>query len=269
MAFKTMTQYNEERYGGLFMLRNDKDYADVIFLYRSADDVLIADGHYINTPDYTGYVHCLGKGCPACGKGIRVQHKLFIPLYNITSGQVEFWDRNARFENQLINDVFSRYPNPSDFVFRIKRNGVSGDINTTYEITAVAKNTVKSYNEILAENKIIMPDYFSNVIKEMDMGEMYTALNTSSDAANNSMPSGSMPDYHVTPRGSVNRSNAPTDAPAFNEPPAYAGSDDLGGYVPKEVTDIPDVPNIGPAVDFTEGGDDGDDEVPFDEGVKF
>ena len=33
MAFKTAKTYNDERFGELFMLRNDGDYADVVILY--------------------------------------------------------------------------------------------------------------------------------------------------------------------------------------------------------------------------------------------
>lgn len=47
MAFKTMEQYTNQKYNGKFVLQNDKDTADVIFLYRSTADVLIADVHYI------------------------------------------------------------------------------------------------------------------------------------------------------------------------------------------------------------------------------
>ena len=105
MAFKKMTDYNEERYGGKFILRNDGDFADVIFLYKSISDVLVADAHYIKSEKYNGYVHCCGVGCPACAKEIRVQNKLFIPLYNIQSREIEFWDRTVRFERQLISDT--------------------------------------------------------------------------------------------------------------------------------------------------------------------
>ena len=58
MAFKKITDYNEEKYGRLFVLKDDKEYADVILLYRSINDVLIADIHYIKSPEYSGYVHC-------------------------------------------------------------------------------------------------------------------------------------------------------------------------------------------------------------------
>jgi len=109
MAFKTVKTYNEEKFGGLFLLRNDGDFADVVFLYQSIDDVLVADTHYIKSSEYTGYVHCCGSGCPACAKGIRVQTKLFIPLYNIQDHEIQFWDRTMRFEPQLNQDVFSNH----------------------------------------------------------------------------------------------------------------------------------------------------------------
>lgn len=201
MAFKTMEQYNEEKFGGLFLLRNDKDYADVIFLYRGKSDVLIADTHYIMSADYRGYVHCCGKGCPACAKNIRVQTKLFIPLYNINTEEVEFWDRNVRFENQLINDVFDKYPNPSEYVFRITRNGSAGSYETTYSIVAIAKNTYKSYDEILSENKIIMPDYYENVVKDITAGNLYAMLNASVDS--NDLVAPNMPSYQISPRNII------------------------------------------------------------------
>ena len=91
MAFKKVNDYNQEKFGGLFLLRNNGDYADVIFMYRSVDDVLVADTHYIKSADYSGYVHCQGRNCPACAKGIRVQTKLFIPMYNITDNELQFW----------------------------------------------------------------------------------------------------------------------------------------------------------------------------------
>lgn len=217
MAFKTLTEYDKSRYDGLFILRNDKDSANVIFLYRSVSDVLIADAHYIKSADYTGYVHCCGKGCPACAKGIRVQTKLFIPLYNVESGEVQFWDRNVRFENQLLNDVFKFYPNPSEYLFTITRNGASGDINTTYLIQGVSKNKFKSYNEILSENKIAMPDYYNNICKDMDAAELYSALNASSEE---SVDVDNLPDYPISPRRSVEPASEgiPTP-PVFNDLP--------------------------------------------------
>lgn len=198
MAFKNMEDYNKERFDGVFTLRDDGSSADVIFLYRSVRDCLVADTHYIKSADYSGYVHCCGRGCPACAQNIRVQTKLFIPLYNIETGEIVFWDRNIRFDHQLKSDVFDKFPNPSDYVFRITRHGAAGDINTTYEITAIARNTAAlSYDNILAQNHISFPDAYSQICKDMDAHELSKLLvaRTTSTSTNVDMP-----EYQVTPR---------------------------------------------------------------------
>lgn len=195
MAFKSVKQYNEEKYGGKFILQNDQDSADVIFLYQSVNDMLVADVHYIKSPGYNGYVHCNGRGCPACGKGIRVQTKLFIPLYNITAGEIQFWDRTTKFEPQFYSDVFSKFPNPSEYVFKVTRNGASGDINTRYAIQVLASNNVKSYADILLENKINFPEYYENICKNADAAILSTWLNASQNSS-----SGDIPEYVPMPR---------------------------------------------------------------------
>ena len=235
MAFKTVDQFNKERgYDNYFSLRNDGDNADVVFLYRSTSDVLVADAHYIKSNDYTGYVHCCGRGCPACGKGISVRNKLFIPLYNFNTDKIEFWDRNMFFENQLQQDVFSRYPNPSEYVFRITRHGQARDVNTSYEIRAVGKNDAMSYDVILAKFNTKVPDVYNNVIREFSAGELNLMLsNTESDSsADNSYSSGaSMPSYQVTPRAAYTPGNSSQVRPPVSaidiEPDEDFSSEDL------------------------------------------
>lgn len=229
MAFKTVKSYNEERFGGLFLLRNDSESADVIFMYQSEDDVLVADTHYIKSADYSGYVHCCGAGCPACAKGIRVQTKLFIPVYNITQGELQFWDRSMRFENQLASDVFSKFPNPSEFVFRITRHGAAGSIETTYSITAVGKNNFKTYQEILASNNCTSPEYYEKICKDVSISELAKMIDSGSAS---STSESDMPTYQATPRvaytPSVGAQNVPSPATAGIEIPEYAESCDEG-----------------------------------------
>lgn len=200
MAFKTVADYNKEQYGGLFRLPNDQDCADVIFLYTKDTDALVADTHYVKTDDYSGYVHCTGRGCPCCAKGIRKQTKIFVPLYNITAGEVQFWDRTPSFEPQLNSDVFSRFPNPSEYVFRITRHGVARSVDTKYQIVATSNNTFKSFDQILSENGIQFPAYYENICKEVDAGTLSRWLSTAGAAAGGGYNSGSMPDYTPTPR---------------------------------------------------------------------
>lgn len=205
MAFKSIKAYNEEKFGGLFLLRNDGDYADVIFLYRSLDDVLIADTHYIKSADYSGYVHCCGRGCPACEKGIRVQTKLFIPMYNLTTDAVEFWDRSVRFENQLSNDVFEKYPNPSEFVFRVTRHGAAGDVNTTYEIRAIGRNSKMPYEAILEKFSISIPEHYETVCRDIDASSLRSML-ASGSSQQAVYGSEDLTEYQATPRVATNPS---------------------------------------------------------------
>lgn len=254
MAFKTMKQYEEERYGGLFLLRNDHDFADVIFLYRSEEDVLIGDVHYIKSADYTGYVECNGHGCPACAKGIRVQTKLFIPLYNIAENEVQFWDRTARFQNQLVHDVFSRYPNPSEYVFRITREGAAGDVNTKYNITAVGNNKLMSYSEILAKNQIIMPDYMEKICRPYSNPELFTILNTAneSETASQAGWDSNLPNYQVSARKSTTSApSVPPVPPAASIPteadeelPWSGDSNSSDSTSPEEFPDITEPPEF-------------------------
>lgn len=241
MAFKSVEDYNSDRYNGMFILQNDGDYADVIFMYRSKKDVLVADTHYIKSADYSGYVHCCGRGCPACAKGIRVQTKLFIPMYVINQNRILFFDRSIRFDAQLEQDVFSRYPNPSEFVFRITRRGASGDVNTRYEIQAVGRNTILSYNEILLNLGVTMPDYYSTVCREYSSGELTTLLSSSYAPASGSSYNSEMPDYQVSPR--VKYSEPPasdiSEVP-FTESNIPEGIDEFAGSVIDEEID-PDV----------------------------
>uniref|UniRef100_UPI002639E7F8 hypothetical protein n=1 Tax=uncultured Duncaniella sp. TaxID=2768039 RepID=UPI002639E7F8 len=204
MAFKKVSDYNSQRFDGLFVLRNDGDYADVVFLYQSVDDVLVADTHYLKTNGYSGYVHCCGTGCPACNKNIRVQTKLFIPLYNITAGNVlQFWDRGVRFESQLQQDVFSKFANPSQYVFRIIRHGMANDMNTTYEIMVAGQNNYKSYDQILADYHTSSPAFYEHICRDMSVAEMATLFSNGGGATEGSYGeynAGNLPNYAVTPR---------------------------------------------------------------------
>lgn len=238
MAFKTAKQYNEERFGGRFTLRNDGDYADVIFLYRDYNDVLVADTHYIKSADYTGYVHCCGRGCPACEKGIRVQSKLFIPMYNMTTDQIEFWDRNTRFENQLSKDVFEHYPNPVDFVFRITRHGAAGDVNTTYEIRAIGRNADYSYESLMKKFNISMPAHYESVCKDvrpMDLRAMVNAAASHSEESD-------LPDYRVTPRTRSSEAPTASDVPIPGPEALPFSLDDIESA--EDVEDLDGEPNF-------------------------
>lgn len=213
MGFKSMTEYNDERYGGMFMLREDGESAEVIFMYQNRSDAMMVEAHYIKSDEYSGYVQCLGQRlCPACEQNIRIQNKLFIPMYVIDSEEVLFWDRNTRFFQQLDNDVFSKFSNPSDFVFRITRHGSAGDINTRYEITAVAKNNILSYDEILKKLNISFPDHYNSICPDWSSEDYKQHLSPTSQPVDID----TMPEYKISPRVESTHSELPEFSEELN-----------------------------------------------------
>ena len=257
MAFKSVEQFNEERYHYTFRLMDDKETADVIFLYRSKADMLHADVHYLKATDYSGYVHCLGKGCPVCAKKksdgsqlIRVQEKLFIPVYDIARDRIEFWDRNWNngFLTQLDREVFNIYENPSELVFRITRDGAFNSKDTRYSFSAIGKNLVMSYDQILAKFQAKMPDYYENIVRSFTLSELTEMLqNPQASTVNTS----DMPAYVPVPRAGYQSSIPDTfvnaadvvgiDAVDVDNDPILSEFDDNGDIDP-EIAPIADAP---------------------------
>lgn len=207
MAFRSIKTLEETVYRNRLRLADDGDSIAGVFLYNSYDDVLVADVHYINSRKYKGYVHCCGDGCPACKKGIRVQNKLFVPFLVLADksdgydeNQVLFWDRNQPFVYQLRKDVFDKYPNPTEFIFRITRHGVYRDRNTRYSIMVEA-NCVSDINDVLNGMGVSFPEYYENIVKSINAAELNDWINdSSSDEAY--MPSANY-SYQVKPRKKI------------------------------------------------------------------
>lgn len=218
MGFKTIEQYTEEKDKGFFVLRNDRDSAKVIFLYRSPKDVLVGDVHYLVTAGYSGYVHCLGAGCPACAKRIRKDTKVFTPLYNIDAQQIQFFDRNVKYwEPQLQDDVFKRYgDDATQVIFTITRIGGVGDRSTRYTIQGTNMNNLISYDEICQKFNATFPEYYDTICKEMPADEMRSLLDSNAGAG--FTPASSLPSYTITPRGvSPEGAAAPAPLPSLPE----------------------------------------------------
>jgi len=247
MAFRSVEEYNAEFYRNLFKLNDDGEHADVIFLYHAKKDMLQADVHYIKSNKYTGYVHCCGAGCPACQKKIRVQSKLFIPVYNIykDGGVIEFWDRNYNkgFELQLDREVFAVSPDPSECVFTITRKGGYKDQNTRYNFVAAGRNNFATYEQILAKFNAKMPDYYENIVKPVsiaELAEMIQADSTTTSAVTQEyvpIPragyQSSIPDTYVNAADAV---DVPFETPNSSEEPNTADtSEDDGEELPDPI----------------------------------
>ena len=126
---------------GYFSLQNDKDVAQVRFMYRDINDVEGFAVHQIEVGDRRRYVNCLRSydqpldNCPFCKERMSQIAKLFIPLYDINEGKVKVWERGKKFFSK-VSSLCARFSNPTvvSHIFEIERNGKKGDQTTTYEI---------------------------------------------------------------------------------------------------------------------------------------
>lgn len=238
MAFKSIQEFTDETYKNRFTLANDGDSADVIFLYKTQKDIMIADPvHYIKNFDYNGYVHCNGKGCEVCKKGVRVQGRLFIPLYDIESDTIKYWDRSVYFATQIQKDVFGKYPNPSEIVFEIIRHGEARDMSTWYEIRAKGRNKSMPMDDILKKNNLTMMDFYDNICTEFSNDELFDMLNVN----NVQQSSGnSMSEYGAIARPSARKPREVADLPDIDLKEYSGESSDDPPFSMEEDTDIGD-----------------------------
>lgn len=142
---ETADKYGGQGGAGYFSLKNDKDTAQVRFMYNGIDDV---EGYAVHTVEVDGkkrYVNCLREynqpidTCPFCREKMFTSAKIFVPIYNIDEGRVQFWERGKKFISK-ISSICARYPNVVSHVFEVERNGKKGDTATTYEIYPVSQD---------------------------------------------------------------------------------------------------------------------------------
>jgi len=145
---ETADKYGGQGGTGYFSLKNDKDTAQVRFMYNSIDDVEGYAVHTVDIDDKKRYVNCLREYnqpvdvCPFCREKKQTAAKLFIPIYNIDEQRVQFWERGKKFVSK-ISSICSRYPNVVSHVFEIERNGKKGEQTTTYEIYEIKQDDTK------------------------------------------------------------------------------------------------------------------------------
>lgn len=110
-----------------------------------------------------------------------------------------------RFEPVLSQAIFKNYANPSEFIFRVTRNGAHGSKETTYGIQVAFKNTSLPFDKIMADNGATFPEYYEHIIKEVPNATLSKWLASANSA--NAMANADIPEYVPTPRVSVASAN--------------------------------------------------------------
>lgn len=152
--------YGGQGGAGFFSLRDDGDVATVRFMYNGIEDVVGDSVHEIKGDDgKKRYASCLRtynepvSKCPMCAAGMNVQAKLFIPIFDVESGQTKIWERGKKFFGKM-SSVCARYSNEKTplvaHTFEIERHGAKGSTDTFYEIyeTGVDDTTLEDLPEL-------------------------------------------------------------------------------------------------------------------------
>ena len=143
VSFNDMDNYkNEGSSASFFRLKNDKEVAQVRFMYNGIEDVEGVAVHTVDVPgaQYGRDVNCLRAynepldECPLCKAGYKAKVKIFVPLYNVEADEVQIWSRSKSYGAKL-SGICSRYAKKCNLVnniFEIERNGAKGDKQTQY-----------------------------------------------------------------------------------------------------------------------------------------
>lgn len=168
-----------------FSLKDDGDVARVRFMYNDLNDVTGYAVHEIEVDGNKRYVNCLRNynepksKCPCCANDYMQRAKLYVPLYNVDTKEVQLWERGKKFLGKLqsICTRYARQDSPLvNHVFEIERHGKKGDTQTTYEIYEVGSDdtTLQDLPEVI--------EPLGNVILDKSYDELDSYVRTGSFA---------------------------------------------------------------------------------------
>lgn len=155
---------------GYFSLTNDGDEAIVRFMYDSVEDFEILAVHPITVDGKFRKISCLREGfnddvnkCPLCASGEKIQQKFYIHLIQYVRDndgkvvpQAKVWERSTEYAKRLKN-LMNEYGPLSDCIFKIRRNGVKGSMDTTYDIMFGSPNVYT--NELYPKKSEMFENY--------------------------------------------------------------------------------------------------------------
>lgn len=132
---------------GFFSLKNDGDDAIVRILHNSVDDFVMMSCHTIEMDGKYRKINCLRgprdpmQMCPLCEAGAgKLQQRMFIYLLHYVkdeNGNIvvlpKIWERSVAFA-KTIKGLIDEYGPLEKRVFKIRRQGAAGSMQTTYTV---------------------------------------------------------------------------------------------------------------------------------------
>lgn len=156
-------------YVGFFTLKNDGDEAIVRIMHDSPEDFDILAVHQTTVDGKFRNVSCLRSPsdpmdmCPFCAANKKFATRLYIHLIqyvrdenNQIVAQPKVWERSTAYAKQLA-EYINEYGPLSDMIFKIKRSGAKGSMDTTY--TIIPANAKLYPEDIYVKDAEALADY--------------------------------------------------------------------------------------------------------------
>ena len=252
-AFQTNKEEREARQNSprisFFGLKNDGDEAVVRFMHNSPEDFDIMYVHPVTINGKYRKVNCIREpkqpitDCPLCAAKQSLQTKVYIHLLeyvkdeqgNITAVP-KIWERTSGYITTLKN-LCDEYSPLSDNLFKIKRNGAAGSLNTTYAIVYARPEIYRpdvyikdetAFENIRALGTAVIDKDYNGLLEYVDSNSMSTMESNAVQAPVNPQPAYSQPVQQQNPQPVYNQSTPPVRTytpattsqaqPTFNQP---------------------------------------------------
>lgn len=157
-----------------FMLRNDGDEAIVRIMHDDVAGFNIFAYHEGNVGGKKRKINCIRDpkdsidNCPLCASGSSVKYCMYINMLQYSQdaegkmvSKPVVWERSLSYANRL-KGLINEYGPLSDCIFKIKRNGAAGSMETTYDI--------------FFQNPRVYPEDI--YVKDVEAFKSYSALGT-------------------------------------------------------------------------------------------
>lgn len=223
-------------YVGFFTLKNDGDEAIVRIMHDSPEDFDILAVHQTTVDGKFRNVSCLRSPsdpmdmCPFCAANKKFATRLYIHLIqyvrdenNQIVAQPKVWERSTAYAKQLA-EYINEYGPLSDMIFKIKRSGAKGSMDTTY--TIIPANAKLYPEDIYVKDAEALADYqaLGHAVLDKNYEEMIAMLDGAPTTQQSAAPA--RPAYTPAPArptfDQVAQAATPAYAPVPQQPVAEA-----------------------------------------------
>lgn len=237
----------------LFSLKDDGDEAVVRIMHDSVEDFDIITTHPIKLGENYRKVSCIRDPrepmdkCPLCQAGHKIQQRFFIhmiqyekdPQTGAVVATPVVWERAAREYATKLKTLIDEYGPLSQCVFKIRRNGKKGTMDTTYEILYGNPNIYRP--DIYVADKGALEGYtaLGKVVLDKDYNELTQFI------ATGNFPQRQQPNNNVAPAAAVPEI---PDAPLTTNPAVVTQQPYVAPVVPTPAETTPYQPQATPSV---------------------